>query len=252
MNTMIGKRVIPIKKIIIKTLKIICSVSIIICTLYLITGISEEEENEKVYEEMQEIHKKEEEQIKENEEENKEKSFEHWLEIPGTNINYPVIQGKDNSFYLNHDYYGNYHPYGCLFLNYKTDENSVNNVIYGHNVNLAYNRPMFAMLIDYKKKNFREEHQYIYFDNEKYQLVAVIRFNANNLSKWNYMQREFTEEEFKEYIKGMKEYAAYYNEEITVKNEPKNILTLSTCDRLLDYGPYGRNGRLLVIAQKIQ
>ena len=242
---------IPIKKIVLKILKGICCVSIIICILYLITGISEEEGNKKVYDEMQNIHESEENNKEENLENNTESTFSHWLEIPETNINYPVAQGKDNSFYLNHDYYGNYHSYGCLFLNYKTNENTTNYVIYGHNVNLAYNRPMFAMLVDYKKQEFRDNHKYIYFDNEKYQLVAVIKYNVKNLSKWNYMQREFTEEEFQEYKNEMKHYAMYFDDSITLKNEPKNILTLSTCDRLLNYGPYGKNGRLLIIAQKI-
>ena len=220
-----------------------------VCTLYLITGISEDKENEKVYDEAENIHKQEE----MGESNTEEKSpFSHWLEIPETNINYPVAQGTDNSFYLDHDYYGNYNTNGCLFLDYHTNEKSVNSVIHGHNIYMAYNRPMFAMLTDYKQAAFREEHQYIYYDNEKYQLVAVVRFNITNLINWNYMQREFSEEEFQEYQNSLKHYACYYNDSITLQNKPKNILTLSTCDRLLDYGPYGKNGRLLVIAQKIQ
>ena len=39
-----------------------------------------------------------------------------WLTIPGTDIDFPVVQGKDNDYYLNHDYQGNYNPLGAVFL----------------------------------------------------------------------------------------------------------------------------------------
>jgi len=35
-----------------------------------------------------------------------------WIQVPNTNINYPVLQYSDNDYYLNHDYYNNYCPYG--------------------------------------------------------------------------------------------------------------------------------------------
>ncbi len=57
-----------------------------------------------------------------------------WLKI--TDVDYPVVQGEDNEFYLNHDYAGNYNPLGAVFLEMEntpdfTDQNSI---IYGHNV----------------------------------------------------------------------------------------------------------------------
>ena len=44
-----------------------------------------------------------------------------WLKIEGTDISYPVVQGKDNEFYLHHDFQKNYTICGTLMLDCRND-----------------------------------------------------------------------------------------------------------------------------------
>ncbi len=60
-----------------------------------------------------------------------------WISIAGLDINLPVAQGVDNSYYLKKDIYGKYTTYGVPFFDYRmTDFRNLhkNNVIYGHNM----------------------------------------------------------------------------------------------------------------------
>ena len=58
-----------------------------------------------------------------------------WLEIPDSNISYPVLQGTDNSYYVNHNYKKEYSKNGSLFLDKDYDWSipSTNLLIHGHN-----------------------------------------------------------------------------------------------------------------------
>lgn len=58
-----------------------------------------------------------------------------WLEIPGSNISYPVLQGEDNEFYVTHNYKKEYSKNGSLFLDKDYDWSlpSSNLLIRGHN-----------------------------------------------------------------------------------------------------------------------
>lgn len=59
-----------------------------------------------------------------------------WLYIEGTNINYPIVQGMNNSYYLKHLFDGKYNSSGCIFLdaNSESDFTEKNSVVYGHNM----------------------------------------------------------------------------------------------------------------------
>ena len=80
-----------------------------------------------------------------------------WLYIEGTQINYPVLQGKDNDQYLYHMIDGTYNSAGSLFLQagIQGDFFAPNNPVYGHNMK---NGSMFAGLTGYKGQAFYEEH----------------------------------------------------------------------------------------------
>ena len=60
-----------------------------------------------------------------------------WIQIPGTQINYPVVQGKDNDYYLHRDLNGQKSTAGTIFLDYadRADFSSLHNVLYGHHMN---------------------------------------------------------------------------------------------------------------------
>lgn len=68
-----------------------------------------------------------------------------YLRVKGTNIDYPVMQGADNDFYLSHDFNKNYLFAGSVFLDYRNDLSTLNknNIIYAHAMN---NGSMFGSL----------------------------------------------------------------------------------------------------------
>ena len=41
-----------------------------------------------------------------------------WLRIPDTHIDYPIVQGEDNDFYLNHDWKGGKNSVGSIFMDH--------------------------------------------------------------------------------------------------------------------------------------
>ena len=57
-----------------------------------------------------------------------------WLYIPETNIDYPVVQGKDNETYMTRNFYGEEAPSGTIFLDYQSAIRQKNYVFYGHNM----------------------------------------------------------------------------------------------------------------------
>ena len=80
-----------------------------------------------------------------------------WIYIEGTDINYPVVQGTDNDYYLKHLFDGTYNSSGCIFLDYRcaADFSDRHSIIYGHHMN---NKTMFGGLMSYKDQAFYEEH----------------------------------------------------------------------------------------------
>lgn len=80
-----------------------------------------------------------------------------WIYIEGTNINYPVVQGADNDYYLKHLFDGTSNSSGCIFLDYRcsADFSDRHSIIYGHHMN---NKTMFSGLMSYKDQAFYDEH----------------------------------------------------------------------------------------------
>ncbi len=97
-----------------------------------------------------------------------------WIYCPDTQINYPVVQGSDNSFYLTHLLDDSYNVNGTIFMDYrgKADFSDANNIIYGHHMKSG---AMFADLIKYKEKGFYEAHPVIYlFTPEQTYRLALL------------------------------------------------------------------------------
>ena len=79
-----------------------------------------------------------------------------WLQIPDTPLDYPVMLGADNQFYLNHLPNGNKNALGSLFLDYRTNEDSVHLIVYGHN---GSDGKMFGLLKRYESQEYFLEHK---------------------------------------------------------------------------------------------
>jgi sortase B len=58
-----------------------------------------------------------------------------WLKVKGTKIDYPVLQAKDNSFYLDHNFYKDRDYNGWVFMDYRNSIDNLddNTIIYAHN-----------------------------------------------------------------------------------------------------------------------
>lgn len=79
-----------------------------------------------------------------------------WLAIPGTDINYPIVQGEDNEYYTNHLFNGTENEAGCLFLDAgcESDFSSANCVVYGN----SENGGMFTELLRFTDGEFLNAH----------------------------------------------------------------------------------------------
>jgi sortase B len=97
--------------------------------------------------------------------------YAFYIVIPGTNIQYPVVQGDDNSHYLRYTYSNQENTAGSIALDYRTDRNtyleSFNTIISGHN---RQDGTMFSDLANYKEESFRDQYPYVYIimDGKEY------------------------------------------------------------------------------------
>lgn len=168
--------------------------------------------------------------------------FKFWLKIDNTNIDYPVVQGKDNDFYLKHDFFKSKNASGSIFLDYRVNNKSRNNIIYGHNMK---NGSMFANIELFKDEKFFNENKFITIEkNNKqyiYEIFSVYYLDAKNT---DYLQCNFnSDEEFDNFIHCIKERSLFKSNKELNSND---IITLSTCSY------EGKNFRTAVHAQLIE
>ena len=166
----------------------------------------------------------------EKEEENlydKYEDYRGWIKIDNTNINYPIVQGKDNSFYLDKDINKNYLSSGSIFMNYLNHGfNDENTVLFGHHMR---NKTMFAQLKKYKEKEFFYGDNDIVIEVENDKVLKYKVFSAYVTdSKDNYIKTNFDDkDQYKEFLEDIKN-KSQYKSDIDV-NENDKIITLSTC-----------------------
>lgn len=88
-----------------------------------------------------------------------------WILIPGTNLSYPVVQGGDNSYYLNHTWKKTRNSVGAIFLEHTNsrDLSDFNTIIYGHRMN---DRSMFGILKHYQDLSYWSDHPCIYITDD--------------------------------------------------------------------------------------
>lgn len=182
----------------------------------------------------------------EKEEENlydKYEDYRGWIKIDNTNINYPIVQGKDNSFYLDKDINKNYLSSGSIFMNYLNHGfNDENTVLFGHHMR---NKTMFAQLKKYKEKEFFYGNNDIEIEVEngkvlKYKVFSAYVTDAKN----NYIETDFDDkEQYKEFLKYIKN-KSQYKSDIDV-NENDKIITLSTCSYEFNDARMVVHGKLL-------
>lgn len=81
-----------------------------------------------------------------------------WITVDGTNIDYPVMQGKDNNIYVNKDPYGDFSLSGSIFLDSRNSANFEDeySLLYGHHMERGF---MFGALDEYAKEGYLKKHR---------------------------------------------------------------------------------------------
>ena len=181
---------------------------------------------------------------------NKNKSLIGWIEIADTIIDYPVMQTKDNEYYLKHDFNQKNDANGCIFLDCNCDVilGNDNWILYGHHMK---NGKMFSSLIKYADMDYYEKHKYIRFDTiyEKgtYEVMYAFRSRIYNTNEITFKYYQFIDanssEEFDSYMEEM-EKMSLIDTGVSATYGDK-LLTLSTCDYQEE------NGRFVVVAKRI-
>lgn len=101
-----------------------------------------------------------------------------WLYIPGTNVDYPVTQTDNDSFYLSHGPDLLENRAGSLFFESacSPELQDRNTIIYGHRMN---NGSMFGSLVDFEDSSYFNDHRTVYLytadgARHEYELYTII------------------------------------------------------------------------------
>lgn len=122
-----------------------------------------------------------------------------WIRIPDTNIDYPLMQGEDNEFYLNHTWDKQPNSVGSIFLEHlnSADLTDFNTVVYGHNMK---NNSMFGDVENYAVKDYWKTHPYVYILTDagvyRYEVFAFFQANVESQTYSLDSTREDTREKF--------------------------------------------------------
>ncbi|MCL2107352.1 MAG: class B sortase [Oscillospiraceae bacterium] len=150
-----------------------------------------------------------------------------WLTVEGTVIDYPVLQGGDNAYYLRRDIKKQPNKNGALFLDYRVraDFSDFNNVIYGHHMRSG---KMFQNLVKYKDRAFFDRHKtgYLYTPGRSWRLeIFAAAVTDQNSAFYRYAFLSPAEKDA--HLHMLKSTALFYRD-IGVTAEDV-LLTLSTC-----------------------
>ena len=172
--------------------------------------------------------------------------FVGWIQIDGTNINYPVMQTPDNpDYYLKHSFEKTWSDYGVPYLDEACVIGQSNNlVIYGHHMS---NGSMFCDLELYSDPAFCMDHPVIRFDTltsfGEYEVIAVFRYNTNQETFRYDREVNMDEGRFSWFIEQVHARELFSTGKDASFGD--QLLTLSTCEYTY------KNGRLVVVARKV-
>lgn len=143
-------------------------------------------------------------------------------------INYPVVQGPDNSLYLDKTFSANDNTVGAIFVNVynNPDFNDKHTLVYGHRMN---DNSMFHDLAKYRDKEFWEANPYFYIYTPDGRKITYLIYAAGEVleTSESYNTAFANDEEFQRFIDLTKQEAAYATgADVSVED---TVVTLSTC-----------------------
>ena len=187
-----------------------------------------------------------------------------WLKVPGTNINYPVLQsasGANPHYYLDKNIYKQTSRDGVIYAGstckFGTGSAglSKNTVLFGHNWTNYSAAPrigsasdvMFAQLAGYHYLNFAKAYPYLWFSSDSQEMTWVVFAAFYTDVSFNYIEPNPNDAGFAAIISGAKA-RSRHNFGVEVSTSDK-ILTMSTCTRA--YGSSDKQ-RFVVMARLLR
>lgn len=150
-----------------------------------------------------------------------------WIVIPGTMVSYPVVQGSDNQYYLNHTWKGIQRSVGAIFMECRSsaDFSGFNTIIYGHRMS---DSSMFHTLLSYSRESFWKAHPVVYIAGDgvcrRYRIFSAYEASVTGATYTLGFQGDEDRQEFLDYCLTQ----SAINTGITPTVDGQ-ILTLSTC-----------------------
>ena len=152
-----------------------------------------------------------------------------WINVNNTNINYPFVQTKDNSYYLNHSFDKKYNEAGWVFLDYRNNKNlnNKNTILYAHS---RLDKTMFGSLSKVLKSNWynNKDNHIIRLstdtENTLWQIFSVYKIPEESY----YITTNFnSDKEYTKFLNTIKQRSIHnFNTNLDTNDK---ILTLSTC-----------------------
>ena len=150
-----------------------------------------------------------------------------WITSEGTEIDYPIVQSKDNDYYLDHLFTGESNKTGSIFMDNRNhgDFGDKNTIIYGHNMK---DGSMFASLAKYEEQSYYNRFPTIslYTPNGNFviELFAGIIVNGDQSS----IRLDFKDgSDFEDYVDSLKQLSTFKSNTTVRAND--HIITLCTC-----------------------
>lgn len=150
-----------------------------------------------------------------------------WICIPGTVLSYPLMQGRDNDYYLNHTWQKEENPAGAIFLDYRcnADGQDFNTLVYGHRMR---NDSMFGVLKQYRDPSFLSSAPSIYIirtsGTYRYDIFSACEASVNEPLFTPGLQKETQKQEV---LRFSQEHS--FPDSRIVPTTEDHILTLVTC-----------------------
>lgn len=168
--------------------------------------------------------------------------FTGWINVDGTNIDHPIVKGRDNSYYLDNNFYNEPDSYGAIFMDYRNLGNGHDDhtLIYGHHTDTGH---MFADFEKYLTESFYEENKVIeiqdLYKKREYEIISV-HIGPADLQYINEPFKNDGTKEYGEFLQG----ESLYESSVDIEEDAK-LLTLISCN-------YTHNdGRLYIHAVEV-
>ncbi len=149
-----------------------------------------------------------------------------WISINNTKIDYPVVKGKDNSYYLTHNFYKEQDFAGAIFMDYRNSAEKLDQhlIVYGHHMK---DKSMFGDLPKYTDQAFFEKNKLIHFDFQgrtyEWEIFSVYVVDSTDLLPTEFQSAN----EFEEFGSQLQQKSVISTS--TMVEEGDHILTLFTC-----------------------